>query len=136
MSGRRSQRAADMLLKHGFKKIFNAHGVGQYNYTMTTKVENVRGKKLQEIVDLGTHFIVDTRSPKDYAASHLKGAVNITVDALSSKMASIPKTKPVAVYCYSGENSFIVAEKLHNAGYSVINALDGTIEYKDYKFVQ
>lgn len=33
-SGRRSRSAAEILLKHGFKKIFDADGVSKYNYKL------------------------------------------------------------------------------------------------------
>jgi len=49
-----------------------------------------------------TDFIlVDTRSPDAYADAHLPGAINIphrTITAEST--ASIPKDKPVVVYCW------------------------------------
>ena len=33
-SGRRSRTAAEILVKHGFKKIFDADGVSKYNYKL------------------------------------------------------------------------------------------------------
>ncbi len=33
-SGRRSRMAAEILVKHGFKKIFDADGVSKYNYKL------------------------------------------------------------------------------------------------------
>ena len=33
-SGRRSRAAAEILVKHGFKKIFDADGVSKYNYKL------------------------------------------------------------------------------------------------------
>ena len=33
-SGKRSRAAAEILVKHGFKKIFDADGVSKYNYKL------------------------------------------------------------------------------------------------------
>ena len=135
-SGKRSQKAAELLQKKGFKYLFNADGVESYKYTTMTKVANVRGKELQAIVNAGTHSVVDFREEKDYNTSHLKGAINATVDNIMEKAAMLPKDKPVATYCYSGNRSFRGAEKLEAAGYTVVNSLDGTKEYSGFELVK
>ncbi|MEL3906411.1 MAG: rhodanese-like domain-containing protein [Treponema sp.] len=135
-SGKRSQRAAELLSGYGFTQIFNAQGVGTHNYSLITKVANVRGKKLQEFADVGTHLILDVRDPKDYAAGHLKRALNIPAHEIAARMKELPKTKNIAVYCYTGDKSFEAAQKLADAGYAVTNALDGTKQYNGYKLVK
>ena len=135
-SGKRSQKAAELLQKKGFKYLFNADGVESYKYTTMTKVANVRGKELQAIVNAGTHSVVDFREEKDYNTSHLKGAIHATVDNIMEKTAMLPKDKPVITYCYSGNRSFRGAEKLAAAGYTALNSLDGTKEYSGLQLVQ
>ena len=135
-SGRRSQKAAELLQKKGFKHLFNADGVESYKYTSMTKVANVRGKELQAIVNAGTHSVVDFREETDYNTSHLKGAINASIDNIMEKAAMLPKNKPVVTYCYSGNRSFRGAEKLAAAGYTVINSLDGTKEYSGFELVK
>ena len=129
-SGRRSRAAAEILHKHGFKKLFNAAGVSTYNYTSLTKVANVRGKQMQELVNTGKYSVVDAREPQDYDAGHLKGAISGSADTIAEKLAELPKERPVLTYCYSGNRAFAVATKLADAGYTVINSLDGTKEYQ------
>jgi len=129
-SGRRSRAAAEILHKHGFKKLFNAAGVSTYNYTSLTKVANVRGKQMQELVNTGKYSVVDAREPQDYEAGHLKGAISGSADTIAEKLAELPKERPVLTYCYSGNRAFAVATKLADAGYTVISSLDGTKEYQ------
>lgn len=135
-SGRRSRAAAEILQKNGFKKLFNADGVGSYSYKSLTKVANVRGKQMQELVNTGRYSVVDAREPADYAVSHLKGAILGNANTLAELLPKLPKDKPVLTYCYSGNRAFAVAEKLAAAGYTVINSLDGTNEYSAFELVK
>ena len=128
-SGKRSRAAAEILRKNGFKKLFNADGVGTYAYTSLTKVANVRGKQMQELVNTGNYSVVDAREPQDYEAGHLKGAISGSADTIAAKLDQLPKDRPVLTYCYSGNRAFAAATKLAEAGYTVISSLDGTTEY-------
>lgn len=128
-TGNRSGHAAKILKMNGFASVFNAKGMRQYKYTAVTKTPNIRGKDLQKAADDGAYFIIDARDEKDYAEGRLKGAVNITLDTLDKKMSEIPKDRPIAVYCYSGNRSFELAERLTKAGFKAISSLDGSTEY-------
>ena len=128
-TGNRSGHAAKILKMNGFASVFNAKGMRQYKYTAVTKTPNIRGKDLQKAADDGTYFIIDARDEKDYAEGRLKGAVNITLDTLDKKMSEIPKDRPIAVYCYSGNRSFELAERLTKAGFKAVSSLDGSTEY-------
>lgn len=130
-TGKKSQKGAEILAKKGFKEVFNAEGVKEYSYKNITKVENIQAKALEKIVEEGKAFIIDAREEKDFKKGHLKGAVNITVDNIDEKMSEIPKDKEIVTYCYSGNKSFVIAQKLKDAGYKdVKNSLDGTKEYE------
>lgn len=128
-TGKKSQKAADLLIEKGFKKVFNAQGVKDFKYTTMTKVTNVLGSQLQKIADEGKMTIVDVRDAKDYEAGHLKGAINIPVDQVDAKMSTIAKDKPVIFYCYTGNKSFAAATKFAEKGYETYNSLDGTKEF-------
>lgn len=61
--------------------------------------------KLDEMRAQGA-VIVDVRSPGEFAAGHAKGAVNMPLDTLDSKVAAIKKyQKPVILCCASGMRS-------------------------------
>lgn len=42
--------------------------------------------------------LIDVRSPDEYAAGHIPGAVNIPGDQLPAHLAAIPRDRPVVVY--------------------------------------
>jgi protein-disulfide isomerase/rhodanese-related sulfurtransferase/uncharacterized membrane protein len=51
----------------------------------------------QQLLKKGATF-VDIRQPKDYAKSHIPGAVNLPLNKLSDGVSTLPKDKPVVVY--------------------------------------
>ncbi|XXF75180.1 rhodanese-like domain-containing protein [Myxococcaceae bacterium GXIMD 01537] len=74
------------------------------------------------LVEAGT-LLVDVRSPEEFAAGHLPGAVNIPVETLSGRLGELgPPEKPVAVYCRTGKRSGRAEQILKEQGYpQVIN---------------
>ena len=73
-------------------------------------------------------FLVDVRTPEEYADGHLRGAANIdwnAPDFLEQFQAACPQETPVAVYCRTGVRSGEAAKKLAKAGYAVTNLLGG-----------
>ena len=78
-------------------------------------------------------FLVDVRTPDEYADGHLRGAANIDFEApdfLERFTSACPKETPVAVYCRSGRRSADAAKKLSKAGYTVTNLLDGYVAWQ------
>ena len=66
-------------------------------------------------------FIIDARSPLEFAAGHLEGAVNIPYDQILQKIDSIEgleKSSEVLVYCQSGARSTIACSLLVQQGFS------------------
>ena len=52
--------------------------------------------------DPGALMLIDTRSAKQFAAGTVKGAINIPVDELEKKLATLPKDKPIVFICATG----------------------------------
>lgn len=65
--------------------------------------------------------IVDVRTPNEFVAGHIHGAVNIDVNGatFNSQVELLKKKNPVAVYCRSGKRSKIAANKLVEKGFTV-----------------
>lgn len=70
-------------------------------------------------------FLLDVREPEETAQGMIKGAVNIPLGALSSRLIEVPKDKPVVVICRSGHRSQRGAEVLLNNGYTKVESLKG-----------
>ena len=79
-------------------------------------------------------FLVDVRTPDEYAEGHLRGAANIdwqAPDFLEQVASACPKETPVAVYCRTGRRSAEAAKALDKAGYAVTNLLGGIVGWEE-----
>ncbi len=70
-------------------------------------------------------LVLDVRSPEEFVAGHVPGAVNIPQDQVASRLAEIPKDKEVVLYCRSGRRSGLAAETLEANGYKNLRQLQG-----------
>jgi rhodanese-related sulfurtransferase len=70
-------------------------------------------------------FVLDVRTPEEYAQGHVPGAVNIPHDQVAARLADIPKDKDVVLYCRSGHRAGIAAGVLSAQGYTHLLHLDG-----------
>jgi rhodanese-related sulfurtransferase/DNA-binding transcriptional ArsR family regulator len=62
-------------------------------------LEPVPAKELLERARKGLVTVLDVRPPKEFAAGHLPGAVNIPVNELEKRLGELPKRKEVVAYC-------------------------------------
>lgn len=64
--------------------------------------------------------IIDVRTPEEFAAGHIDGAVNIPVEQIAQGIQSVKglkKDATVLVYCRSGRRSALAATTLEQQGY-------------------
>ncbi len=74
-----------------------------------------------------TPVLVDVRTPAEYSAGHLQGAVNIEYQRIVGeikKYVAHPNT-PIELYCRSGGRSGIAAAALRRANYQDVTNLGG-----------
>ena len=67
-------------------------------------------------------IIVDVRSPAEYAAGHVDGAINLPLDRLVHELQqTLPdRAAPVLLYCQSGARSGMALQWLRQQGYAVL----------------
>jgi NADPH-dependent 2,4-dienoyl-CoA reductase/sulfur reductase-like enzyme/rhodanese-related sulfurtransferase len=75
-------------------------------------------------------FLVDVRTPQEFGAGHLPGAVNIAVDDLRSRLGELPRDQEIAVYCQVGQRGYLATRILRQAGFPASNVGGG---YKTYR---
>jgi rhodanese-related sulfurtransferase len=73
-------------------------------------------------------FVLDVRTPQEYAAGHVPGAVNVPHDQLASRLAEVPRDKDVVLYCRSGRRSQLAADVLAAEGYTRLSHLEGDMQ--------
>lgn len=78
----------------------------------------------------GSSYLIDTRTPMEYAMGHAEGFVNIPIDELRNHISELDITKPVYVMCQSGLRSYIASRILASKGFEVYNFSGG------YRFYQ
>ena len=71
--------------------------------------------------------VVDVRTPAEYAAGHLTGAVNIDVEATTfdSQISALDSSATYAVYCHSGRRSGLATDAMGKAGFTHVYNLMG-----------
>lgn len=71
--------------------------------------------------------VVDVRTPAEYAAGHVKGAINIDVEGstFNDKIAKLDKNAAYALYCHSGRRSGLAADAMTKAGFTRVINLKG-----------
>ena len=76
-------------------------------------------------IDLCNSTLLDVREPSEAVVRPVNGAVQVPFFELSKKVDSIPKDKPVYVFCSTGDRSEQVAEILADRDYDVYNVEGG-----------
>ena len=82
----------------------------------------------------GTAQLVDVRTPEEYAAGHIPGAINIdwfADDFIDKAKASLTTDRPVMVYCRSGKRSAKAAWKLDGNEFRTYNLLGGYLGWTE-----
>jgi rhodanese-related sulfurtransferase len=76
------------------------------------------------------HFLLDVRTPEEFATGHIPGAANISVQTLAQRLHEVPQQMPVVVYCRSGNRSRTATQILQRASYSEVYDLGGIIDWR------
>lgn len=73
-------------------------------------------------------FLLDVRTPDEFSAGHIPGAVNIPYDQVAARLGEIPKGDEVVLYCHSGRRAGLAAEVLAANGYTKLAHLQGDMQ--------
>ncbi len=92
----------------------------------------VNAIQVEELLKLNSDEItlIDVRTPEEFDLGTINGAINIGVDDIREKLASIPKDRKVIVFCGVGLRAYIAARILSQAGCCEVYNLSGG--YKTY----
>ncbi|WP_299885317.1 rhodanese-like domain-containing protein [uncultured Lacinutrix sp.] len=116
-----SQNTLEKLLKQ-----YNDNGVPYIS------AEELAMPKTKDVI------LLDSREPKEFNVSHLKGAIcvgydNFNLDSVTTQLPN--KNQKIVVYCSLGIRSETIAERLKAVGYTnVENLYGGIFEWKNKNF--
>lgn len=91
-------------------------------YHAVTSVE--AGKMLAK---RGNVFLLDVRTPEEFRQARIKGAVLIPVSEIERRVAEVPKSRTIIVYCAVGSRSHQAAKFLASRGFDVFDMSDGIV---------
>ncbi|MDF1561486.1 MAG: rhodanese-like domain-containing protein [Deltaproteobacteria bacterium] len=88
----------------------------------------ISGADLQQRIEAGlAPFILDVRTPSEYAGGHVPGALNLPHDTLASRLGEVPASpgEELVVYCHGGSRASAAETVLVDAGYLHVRLLEG-----------
>ncbi len=73
--------------------------------------------------------VLDVRTPEEFAAGHVPGAINVPHDQIEGRLAELAplRDKDVVVYCKSGRRSALALDVLGKNGYTRLRHLEGDL---------
>ncbi len=86
---------------------------------------------LEEIIN-DDAFLVDVRTPGEFAMGHVKGSVNIPLDVIASKLPQLKNKKTIVVFCQSGGRSSAAKSILEKNGLTNVVNGGSWIKVKGY----
>jgi len=75
-------------------------------------------------------FLLDVRTPAEFAAGHIPGALNIPLDDLRTRVGELPSDRQIAVYCRVGQRAYLATRILQQAGFKPANVGGGYLTYQ------
>lgn len=81
------------------------------------KTNTVSTEELKQLVNSNA-FLVDVRSPGEFAGGSAKGAVNIPLDSVTQRINEFKGKEHIVVFCRSGNRSGQAKSILENNGFT------------------
>ncbi len=104
-------------------------GVILWKFLMGKPSQEELSAMQQAVTDGG--LLLDVRTPSEFSAGHLEGAINIPVDQLQSRLQEIGDTdRSIVVYCASGMRSRSALNVLRDNGFSNVHDLGSMGNWK------
>ena len=75
-------------------------------------------------------FLLDVRTPEEYALGHIPDAMNLPLDELRGRLDELPRDRQIAAYCQVGQRGYLATRILLQSGFRVVNIGGG---YKTYR---
>ena len=87
---------------------------------------NITATQLADALQSGAPpLVLDVRTATEYAAGHIRGAVNIPVDELRDRLNELPADQDIAIHCKSGFRGHLAARILRQRGFDKVTNVTG-----------
>ena len=87
----------------------------------------IKAEEAKKMIDAGNVTIVDVRTPQEFSAGHIPGAINVPNENIGTeKPEQLPDTDAVLlIYCRTGIRAADASGKLVKAGYKKVYDMGG-----------
>ena len=98
-----------------------------------TKPRKIQTEEFDKLRTKPNHVILDVRTPEEFKAGHVKGAVNLNIQdpAFWKKVGDLDRRKTYLVHCARGGRSARASDQLGKAG--LTNVIDYTGGFEAWK---
>lgn len=129
-NGDAAQEAAVWLRRVGLDNVTGHLDGGMFAWAIaglpTDHVPQICAQELHELTcSKGKIMLVDVRSPKEFEAFHIEGAVSIPAPELRKRHVELDKGVPLAVICSTGHRSSLAASTLQRNGFKNVSNVAG-----------
>ncbi len=118
------------VLNFFFLVAFFSLGAINVNAQTTAKeVKNVTPAEFRTLMSDKDVVVLDVRTPREYAAQQIEGAINIPLNIVAKKAEGLDKSKKYLVYCRSGARSRRASMILARKGFEIYNLKGGILAW-------
>ena len=104
----------------------------KYAFAAAPQYVKITAQQAKQIMDGGKNItVVDVRTRGEFDEGHIKGAINVPNEDISTTPpAALPSKKAeILIYCRSGRRSAEAAKKLLKLGYTNVKDFGGIINW-------
>ncbi|WP_242358778.1 FAD-dependent oxidoreductase [Bacteroides acidifaciens] len=94
---------------------------------ITGRTNPVYWRELRDI-EMENKFLLDVRTPDEFALGSLPGAVNIPLDELRDRLAELPKDRMIYTFCAVGLRGYLAYRILTQYGFDKVRNLSGGLK--------
>jgi hydroxyacylglutathione hydrolase len=70
-------------------------------------------------------LVIDVRTPREHEKKHIEGSLSVPLNRLADHLQSLPKDRPLLIYCAGGYRSSLAASLLQRAGFDSVAEIAG-----------
>src|SRR5262249_49879851 len=94
---------------------------------LTTTTERLSAPVAAERMATGAPVAIDVRTPTERDQKFVDGSVSIPLSQLRARLDTLPRDRPLIVYCAGGYRSSIAASLLQRSGFPAVSEIAGGI---------
>lgn len=88
------------------------------------KMKDIHWQEIAKL-DMNNTILIDARTASEYEMGHIDNAINISVDEIRTRLAEVPKSKRIVLYCAVGYRGYLASQILKHHGYENVYNLSG-----------